>query len=179
MLEAQRRVLDPFLSLATAAATTSTLRLGTAVVLPLERELFTLAKEVATLDQVSAGRLMLGVGVGFRAELEVARPAIAWADRYRLLGDTVGALRRLWSDDEAEYHGISSISNPSGRTQSRCSDPIRRCWPPRPAPRPSAAACRGPTAGCPVTRPFAICRPRWPSSVARPTTSPATRATSI
>ncbi|AGP61620.1 MULTISPECIES: TIGR03619 family F420-dependent LLM class oxidoreductase [Mycobacterium] len=105
LLEAQRRVLDPFLSLATAAATTSTLRLGTAVVLPLERELFTLAKEVATLDQVSAGRLMLGVGVGFRAELEVARPAIAWTDRYRLLGETVGALRKLWSDDEAEYHG--------------------------------------------------------------------------
>src|SRR5262245_61376296 len=83
LLGAQRCMWDPFLSLAAAAATTSQLRLGTAVVLPLERELFTFAKEVATLDQTSAGRLVLGVGVGFRAELEVARP-IAWADRYRV-----------------------------------------------------------------------------------------------
>lgn len=71
--------MDPFLSLATAAATTSTLRLGTAVVLPLEREVFTLAKEVATLDQVSAGRLMLGVGVGFRAELGSLGPPLCGA----------------------------------------------------------------------------------------------------
>jgi len=105
LLQAQKCIWDPFVSLATTAATTSTLRLGTAVVLPLERELFTFAKEVATLDQVSRGRLMLGVGVGFRAELELARPTIAWADRYRVLGEMIAALRTLWGVDEAEYHG--------------------------------------------------------------------------
>lgn len=105
LLQAQKCVWDPFLSLATAAATTSKLRLGTAVALPLERELFTFAKEVATLDQLSSGRLILGVGVGCRAELKVARPHMAWSDRYRVLAEMIGALRALWSDDEAEYHG--------------------------------------------------------------------------
>ncbi|MDM3975384.1 TIGR03619 family F420-dependent LLM class oxidoreductase [Mycobacterium marseillense] len=105
LLQAQKCIWDPFLSLSTAAATTSKLRLGTAVALPLERELFTFAKEVATLDQLSSGRLILGVGVGFRAELKLARPQIAWPDRYRVLAEMTGALRTLWSDDEAEYHG--------------------------------------------------------------------------
>lgn len=105
LLQAQKRIWDPFLSLATAAAATSNLRLGTAVALPLERELFTFAKEVATLDHISNGRLMLGVGVGFRGELAVARPRLAWSERYRALGEMIAALRTLWSDDEAEYHG--------------------------------------------------------------------------
>lgn len=105
LLPAQKCIWDPFVSLATAVATTSTLRLGTAVALPLERELFTFAKEVATLDQISGGRLLLGVGVGFRGELELARPSVAWPDRYRLLADTVGALQALWTQGEAEYHG--------------------------------------------------------------------------
>ena len=68
---------DPLLSLLMAAQATTNLRIGTAVALPLERELFTFAKEVATLDQMSRGRLLLGVGVGFRAELEVSR-SIGW-----------------------------------------------------------------------------------------------------
>jgi probable F420-dependent oxidoreductase len=105
LLPAQKCIWDPFVSLATAAAASSTLRLGTAVALPLERELFSFAKEVATLDQISNGRLLLGVGVGFRGELEIARPGIAWADRYRVLAETITALRALWSADEAEYHG--------------------------------------------------------------------------
>lgn len=104
LLAAQKRMWDPLLSLMMAAQATTKLRIGTAVALPLERELFTFAKEVATLDQMSAGRLLLGVGVGFRAELEVSR-SIGWSDRYRALGDTVAALGSLWGDDEAEYHG--------------------------------------------------------------------------
>lgn len=64
LLQAQKQMWDPFLSLLTAAQATTHLRIGTAAVLPLERELFTLAREVATLDQMSDGRLRLGVGVG-------------------------------------------------------------------------------------------------------------------
>lgn len=104
LLGAQKRMWDPFLSLLAAAQATSRLRVGTSVVLPLERELFTFAKEVATLDQLSQGRLLLGVGVGMRAELEVRR-AIAWRDRYRALADMVAALKKLWTDDEPEHHG--------------------------------------------------------------------------
>lgn len=104
LLDAQKQILDPFLSLAVAAEATTTLRLGTAVVLPLEHELFTFAKQVATLDQLSGGRLALGIGVGGRAELEVSG-SVRWADRYRALAEMVTALDTLWSADEAEYHG--------------------------------------------------------------------------
>lgn len=104
LLSAQKRMWDPFLSLLAAAEATSTLRIGTAVVLPLERELFTFAKEVATLDHFSQGRLTLGVGVGFRPEFEVAQ-GVPWSARYRALTDMIGALKVLWSDQEASYHG--------------------------------------------------------------------------
>lgn len=104
LLHAQQRMWDPVLSLMAAAQSTTVLRLGTAVALPLEHELFTLAKQVATLDQFSGGRLLLGVGVGFRAELAVSS-SVAWADRYRALTDMVTALRGLWTEDEAEHHG--------------------------------------------------------------------------
>ena len=104
LLDAQRQILDPMISLAAAAQATTRLRIGTAVALPLEREVFTFAKEVATLDQMSDGRLLLGVGVGMRAELEVAR-TIGWADRYRALGDMVAALKALWGTEVSEHHG--------------------------------------------------------------------------
>jgi probable F420-dependent oxidoreductase len=104
LLSAQKRMWDPFLSLLAAAQATTDLRIGTSVMLPLERELFTLAKEVATLDQISDGRLLLGIGVGFRTELELSR-SIAWSDRYRALADMVAALGSLWTDDEPQHHG--------------------------------------------------------------------------
>ncbi|KUI05199.1 LLM class F420-dependent oxidoreductase [Mycolicibacterium acapulense] len=104
LLEAQKQMWDPFLSLTVAARATTTLRVGTSVVLPLERELFTFAKQVATLDHMSGGRLLLGVGVGMRTELEASSP-IAWRGRYRALTDMVAALKKLWVDDEAEHHG--------------------------------------------------------------------------
>jgi len=105
LLASQKQMWDPFLSLLAAALATTNLRVGTAVALPLERELFTLAKEIATLDQMSNGRLLVGIGVGFRPELAVSRSAIAWSDRYRALGDMIAALDTLWTDDEAEHHG--------------------------------------------------------------------------
>lgn len=104
LLTAQKQMWDPLMSLMSAAAATTDLRLGTAVALPLERELFTFAKEVATLDHMSGGRLLLGVGVGFRAELEVSGSA-PWSDRYRALGDMLAALHSLWTEDEPEHHG--------------------------------------------------------------------------
>lgn len=104
LLHAQQRMWDPLLSLLAAAQATTTLRLGTAVALPLEHELFTFAKQIATLDQFSGGRVVLGMGVGVRAELAMSN-SIAWADRYRALADMVSALRVLWTQDEAEHHG--------------------------------------------------------------------------
>jgi probable F420-dependent oxidoreductase len=105
MPEHYKRMMDPFLSLMLAAAATERLLLGTSVVLPLEHDLFDLAKTVATLDRLSGGRLTLGVGVGWNQEELANHRAIPWAGRYRALAECVGALRALWGDDEAEYHG--------------------------------------------------------------------------
>ncbi|MGE2837086.1 TIGR03619 family F420-dependent LLM class oxidoreductase [Mycobacterium sp. SMC-4] len=104
LLHSQQRMWDPLMSLLLAARSTTTLRLGTAVALPLEHELFTFAKQVATLDQFSDGRLLLGIGVGVRTELETAS-SIRWPQRYRALAEMVAALRTLWTDEQAEFHG--------------------------------------------------------------------------
>lgn len=135
LLAAQKQILDPFLSLLSAAQATETLRIGTAVALPLERELFTFAKEVATLDHLSNGRVTLGVGVGARAELEVAG-SVRWADRYRTLADMVAALTALWSEEESEHHG-----------EFYDFDPVWSYPKPRQRPRPPLlAAATGPRA---------------------------------
>lgn len=104
LLRAQKQMWDPLLSLMAAAQATTELRVGTSVALPLEHEIFTFAKQVATLDQMSGGRLQLGIGVGYRADLEQSRP-IKWSDRYRALGDMVEALGALWTTEESEHHG--------------------------------------------------------------------------
>lgn len=100
------RMMDPFLSLVSAAEATDRLLLATGVALPLERNLFALAKSVATLDHLSGGRSIFGVGVGWnREELADHRPDIPWAQRYRALDEAVAALRALWTEDEATFHG--------------------------------------------------------------------------
>lgn len=100
------RMMDPFVSLTAAACATERLLIGTGVALPLEHDLFALAKSVATLDRLSGGRVQLGVGAGWnREELANHRPDIPWSQRYRALAECVGALRVLWADDESEFHG--------------------------------------------------------------------------
>jgi probable F420-dependent oxidoreductase len=101
-----RRMMDPFLSLLLAADATTALRVGTSVALPLEHDLFGLAKSVATIDRLSGGRFDFGVGVGWNEEeLADHRPDISWASRYRALEECIAALKVLWRDDEAEHHG--------------------------------------------------------------------------
>jgi probable F420-dependent oxidoreductase len=106
MPDAYKRMMDPFISLTVAAAATSELRVGTGVALPLEHDVFALAKTVASVDQASRGRLLFGVGVGWNEEeLADHRPDLKWSQRYRALEECVGALRALWCDDESEFHG--------------------------------------------------------------------------
>jgi probable F420-dependent oxidoreductase len=100
------RMMDPFVSLTAAACATERLLIGTGVALPLEHDLFVLAKSVATLDRLSGGRVQLGVGAGWnREELANHRPDIPWSQRYRALAECVAALRVLWAHDESEFHG--------------------------------------------------------------------------
>ena len=100
-----RSMMDPFLSLLSAAQATTSLKIATGVALPLEHDLFDLAKTVATLDVLSGGRVLFGVGVGWNVEELGTVSPIPWAQRYRALADCVAALRVLWSEVEAEYHG--------------------------------------------------------------------------
>jgi probable F420-dependent oxidoreductase len=97
--------MDPFLSLLLAATATERLVVGTGVTLPLEHDVLDLAKTVSTLDHLSGGRFLFGVGVGWNAEELANHRDIKWSQRYRALGECIGALRALWRDEEAEFHG--------------------------------------------------------------------------
>jgi probable F420-dependent oxidoreductase len=105
MPEQYKSMMDPFLSLLLAAATAPTLMIGTAVALPLEHDLLDLAKTVATLDRLSGGRLLFGVGVGWNAEELANHRAVKWSRRYQALGECVRALQALWCHEESEFHG--------------------------------------------------------------------------
>ena len=96
---------DPYITLTAAAAVTSTLKLGTGIALLIERDVFSQAKQISTLDRFSGGRLMIGTGVGWNEEEFNNVSSLPWSKRYGILRETVGALRNLWTDDEAEFHG--------------------------------------------------------------------------
>jgi len=96
--------LDPFLALSAAAAVTSTLKLGPGVCLLIERDPITTAKEVATLDYLSKGRFLFGVGGGWNLE-EMANHGTDPARRWPLMRERVLAMKEIWTHDEAEYHG--------------------------------------------------------------------------
>ena len=106
MPEPYRWMMDPFVSLSVAAAATTKLKLGLGVALPLEHDVFDLAKSATTLDRISGGRLLFGVGVGWNAEeLANVRPDVPWNRRFAAVRESVGALRALWCDEESTYHG--------------------------------------------------------------------------
>jgi len=98
-------MMDPYLSLMTAANATSRLRLGTGIALLMERDIFSQAKTIATLDRLSDGRVIIGTGVGWNQEEYENANAHPFNKRYAVLRETVAATRRLWTEDEAEYHG--------------------------------------------------------------------------
>jgi probable F420-dependent oxidoreductase len=97
-------VYDPFVSLAAAASVTKSLKLATGVTLACQHSPLTLAKTAATLDRVSNGRLLLGVGGGWNRE-ELEDHGGPFERRWKLLRETVEAVKALWGGDPAEYHG--------------------------------------------------------------------------
>ncbi len=98
------RTLDPWVALATAAAVTSRITLGTAVALPVEHDPISLAKTIATLDHLSGGRVVLGVGFGWNTD-ELADHGVPTARRRTMLAEYLAAMRTLWTQDEADYDG--------------------------------------------------------------------------
>ena len=105
MPEPYKLMMDPYLSLMTAANATTTLKLGTGIALLMERDIFSQAKTIATLDRLSGGRVMIGTGVGWnREEFENVSP-YPFNKRYAVLRETVAATRTLWADEVAGFHG--------------------------------------------------------------------------
>jgi probable F420-dependent oxidoreductase len=97
-------VMDPFVSLAAAAAVTKTIRLGTGVCLITQRDPIQTAKLVASLDQVSGGRFLFGIGGGWNAE-EMEDHGTVFKTRFKLMRERVEAMKEIWTKDTAEYHG--------------------------------------------------------------------------
>ncbi|MDE0050146.1 MAG: LLM class F420-dependent oxidoreductase [Rhodospirillales bacterium] len=104
--------LDPFVSLAAAAAVTSTIRLGTGICLVTERDPIVTAKAVASLDLVSGGRFDFGIGAGWNAE-EMEHHGTRFETRFRLMEDRVKAMQAIWAEDEAAYAGEFTAFEPS------------------------------------------------------------------
>lgn len=105
MPDPYKNMMDPYLSLMAAASVTTTLKLGTGIALLLERELFSQAKTIATLDRLSNGRVLIGTGVGWNEEEFTNTTNMPWRRRYHGLKELVLAQRNLFVDAEPEYHG--------------------------------------------------------------------------
>jgi probable F420-dependent oxidoreductase len=97
-------MVDPFAALAAAAAVTNRVKLGTGICLVTQRDPIILAKEVATVDLISNGRFVLGIGAGWNVE-EAENHGVVFKTRWRLLGERVAAMKAIWTTDPAEYHG--------------------------------------------------------------------------
>jgi probable F420-dependent oxidoreductase len=98
------RLLDPFTALSAAAAATHNLLVGTGICLVIERDPIVLAKEVSTLDHLSGGRFLFGIGAGWNRE-EMRNHGTDPKTRIALLRERVLAMKRIWTADEAEFHG--------------------------------------------------------------------------
>ena len=119
------RTLDPFVTLTAAAAATESLLLGTGVILVIERDPIITAKEVASLDLVSAGRAIFGVGVGWNRE-EMENHGTDPRTRGKLMDDRLGAMIEIWTKDEPEYHGEFVDFDPIGAWPK----PVQEPYPP-------------------------------------------------
>ena len=96
--------VDPFVGLMAAAAVTKKLKVGTGICLIIERDPITTAKEVASLDLLSGGRFLFGIGAGWNAE-EMENHKTEFKSRYRRMREQVLAMKEIWTKDEAQYHG--------------------------------------------------------------------------
>lgn len=119
------RVLDPFVTLMAAASVTERLKVGTGVCLVVEHDPIVLAKQVATLDLLSGGRFLFGVGCGWNAE-EMRDHGTDPDRRWSVLRDRVGAMRVLWTQDVASYDGPHASFGPTWQWPK----PVQQPYPP-------------------------------------------------
>lgn len=106
------RTYDPFVALTAAATATTDLRIGTGVLLVAQHDPITVAKQVASLDRLSGGRLDFGIGYGWDAP-EVEHHGVAFADRRAVVREYVLAMKQLWTEEVASYEGAHVRFGPS------------------------------------------------------------------
>jgi probable F420-dependent oxidoreductase len=97
-------VMDPFVTLSVAAAVTKRLKLGTGVCLVIQRDTIQTAKLVASIDQVSGGRFLFGIGGGWNAE-EIENHGAEFSTRFKKMREQIEAMKEVWTKETAEYRG--------------------------------------------------------------------------
>jgi probable F420-dependent oxidoreductase len=102
--EEYKRTYDPFVALMAAAAATKNLKVGTGICLIIERDTIITAKAVASLDALSNGRFLFGIGGGWNAE-EMEHHGTEFKTRFKKLEEQVRAMKEIWTKDMAEFHG--------------------------------------------------------------------------
>ncbi len=120
--EEYRRILDPYVALMAAAGVTERLRLATGITLVAQHHPITLAKTIATLDLLSGGRVLLGVGVGWNVD-EMEHHGVDAAKRRDIAREHILAMRALWTEDEASFEGDHVQFSPSWSWPKPVSDP--------------------------------------------------------
>ena len=117
--------LDPFVDLATAAAVTNTLRIGTGICLVSQRDPIVTAKAVASLDLLSGGRFEFGIGAGWNQD-ELESHGTRYEDRFRVMVDRVKAMQAIWTGKEASYGGEFTRIEPAWSWPK----PVQKPYPP-------------------------------------------------
>ncbi len=97
-------VMDPFVVLGAAAAVTTTLKIATGICLVPQRDAIQTAKQVATVDQISNGRFIFGIGAGWNRD-EMENHGVTFKTRHKAMREKVEAMRLIWTESKPEYHG--------------------------------------------------------------------------
>ena len=113
---------DPFVSLSFAAAATRHLKVGTGICLLPQRDTITTAKAVASLDRMSNGRFLFGIGGGWNKE-EMAHHGLSYKNRFARMKEQVAAMKSLWTEEVGEYHGEHVSFEPSWLQPKPASSP--------------------------------------------------------
>jgi len=127
LAEEYKRTLDPCVTLAAAAAVTSRIRLGTGIALVAQHDPIVLAKSLATLDHLSAGRLVLGIGYGWNVD-EMESHGVDARRRRAITREKVLAMQALWTHDVAEFHGEFVRFEPCWQWPKPVQKPRPRVW---------------------------------------------------
>jgi probable F420-dependent oxidoreductase len=98
-------VMDPFVTLTAAAVATKTLKVGTGICLVVQRDPIQTAKSVASLDQISNGRFLFGIGAGWNADEMADHGTTDFKGRFQLMEERVRAMRTIWTEMKPEFHG--------------------------------------------------------------------------